>query len=133
MEILDIERLIYERLTDDTQLAAIVGNRVYSLQAPDGATLPYVVFRLRSPQNTNGIGGRVILTKAPYSAVVSGEGDSLIALEPAAERLVALLQGNFGDIGGVFTAPLAYNETFDGKSYRHLGGLFDFYASPARI
>jgi hypothetical protein len=131
MEILDIETLIHTRLTGDPALAAIVADRVYSLDAPAGADLPYIVFRLRNAPTTNGVGGQVILTRASYSVVVSGETRSLLALKTAAERVLALLQGNFGAIGGVLKEQLAYPEDYDGTSYRHLGGLFDFYASPA--
>ena len=131
MKILDIDRLIYARLAADVPLTAIVSSGIYSLRAPAEATLPYVVFRLITSMNTNGTGGTVALVSARYSVVCSGEGESLVSLETAAERIVAVLSGNFGDIGGVFDAPLAYDEFFDGQAYRHLGGLFDFYASPS--
>jgi hypothetical protein len=130
MELIDVENLIHDRLTADGALAAIVGDRVYSMDAPKGAAMPYVVYKLSSAPVTNGVGGVVILARPSYLIVVSGQTRSLSSLEAAAERVLALLQGNFGAIGGVLREQVAYPELFDGISYRHLGGLFDFYASP---
>lgn len=47
----------YAALTGDAPLAAIIGNRVYDHQAPDGAVFPYIVLGSLSDRDVSGFGG----------------------------------------------------------------------------
>ncbi|XBQ15803.1 MAG: DUF3168 domain-containing protein [Oceanicaulis sp.] len=42
------EAVLFSRLTGDAAIAAIVGTRVYPVEAPEGAALPHLVYRLVS-------------------------------------------------------------------------------------
>jgi hypothetical protein len=49
----DLDAAVYGRLTADATVSGIVGTRVYSQQAPSGASLPYVVFTSASELLSN--------------------------------------------------------------------------------
>ncbi|MFZ6028038.1 MAG: tail completion protein gp17 [Chloroflexota bacterium] len=130
MEILAIDNLIHDRLAANATIAAAVSDRIYADMAPDSAALPYITYKKGTPAYTVGLGGKRALVRVPYTVILSVPGESYSAYDSVSDAIIQTLTGNFGSIGGVCVAPLAYAEFFDATHYRHLGGQFDFFASP---
>ena len=138
MEIFDIERLIVARTTTGATSVAAIGGRMHRQPAPPAEVFPFGVFDLIDARNTVGVGGTLIMARAEYLVKIIARGASMVdltvahdgLLEAAADALVTALSGNFGAIGGVYTSPVAYREIDGGIEYVHVGGLFEFYASP---
>ena len=66
---------VYEQLTGDVTLAALVGSRVYRNLAPPGAALPYVIFGFVASVDRNNVGSRSIMFTRPIldiKGVVAG-------------------------------------------------------------
>ena len=48
-----LETALYAHLIADAGLAALVNDRIYNIEAPRGATLPYVIFHQQSGREEN--------------------------------------------------------------------------------
>lgn len=48
MAIPDLDEAVYDALTNDAGVSALVSSRVYNLLAPSGSELPYIVFYIAS-------------------------------------------------------------------------------------
>lgn len=51
---MSVESVIYDRLAADATLAALVGNRIYPIRAPQEAVLPLVVYQRIGGATVNG-------------------------------------------------------------------------------
>jgi hypothetical protein len=123
-------------LSGDASLAAVVGTRIYSDLAPDGAALPMVVYQMQAANDlmTNGaarVWANTLFLVRGVAQRVSYDGD-LITM---ANRIDAVLHGASGSNaeGNVWECvrerPFRLTEVgADGKQYRHLGGLYRILA-----
>lgn len=129
-----IDEWLYTLLSADTELNAVVDDRVYGYVAPQGAAMPFVLFAYQGGRDVRGVGPSRIMASALYQVKVVGEGASFSGLEAIADRLDALLQGASGSVtdGAVLMCvreqPIVYVEVDNGVQYRHLGGLWRIIA-----
>jgi len=137
IETVRVEQWLYALLTGDTGpdgVHTLVGGRIYSYVAPQGAELPYVVYSYQGGYDVRGVGPARIMVSAVYQIKAIGQGHSFAPLQPVADRLDALLQGASGSVldGHVLMCvreqPVAYVEISAGVPYRHLGGLWRMIA-----
>lgn len=140
-ELSRIERWITYALSNDTQLAAVVGSRIYHDQAPERADYPLVLFSLQFGQDVNGVGTCRILSRDTYQVkVVSREAND--AFRTAADRIDEVIgkaraAQHPSDLSFKFsgqrTGPISYTEPDPDSSrfYRHLGGLYRIDVSAA--
>lgn len=134
VEVTRVDQWLYETLSGDPTLSALVGGRIYSYLAPPTAALPFVLFAHQAGRDVRIVGGRRVLVDMVYQVKAVGSGGSFQPLKSIADRLDALLQGASGSVvdGVVYMCvreqPLAYVEVEKGVEYRHLGGFWRIIA-----
>lgn len=131
-EITRTQEWLYDTLTADTALTAVVGDRVYSEAAPLGSEFPLVVFGLEYPEDVlTHNGSRIMVTSWwRVRGIVPAESFS-DALQTIADRIDAILHrsdGGTADGAVIFTSvrmePYMRLEVDEGKQYRSLGGVY---------
>lgn len=129
-ELLAADTFVYGRLT---AAPALLGGRVYAAEAPQGATLPYVVFSLMGgSDDLTELGANRVWANVLYLVKAVGQGPSYAALEPTVDAIDARLHRAAGPVGStayvdacVREQPFRLAETSDaGLPYRHAGGLY---------
>jgi hypothetical protein len=140
-ELSKTERWIYHALSTDAQLAAVVGTRIYHDQAPETASVPYVIFDYQFGEDVNGVGTCRLIARNTYQVkVISRENDDNTRL--VADRIdevigKAVRAQHPSDLtfkfSGRRTSPVSYTEPARDSSrfFRHLGGLYRIDASAA--
>lgn len=130
------ETWIYNRLTSDPELVALVGDNIYQQAIDDEAQDPYpaVLFAFQSGADVRGNGPRRYLTDVVYVVKVIGRG-SVASLRTIAGRIDAALnaQGS-GDVAMcVRTQPLYFPEREGDTVYQHLGGYYRLRIVPKPV
>lgn len=134
-ETLTIAEWLYGRLVADPQLAALVGDRVFSYVAPAGSTYPLVLFSLQGGHDVSALGAARVMMSCTVLVKAVDKGSTFARLRPIASRLDQLLQGASGQVwsGSVLMCvreqPIEYVEVDDGVEWRHLGGLYRVVAT----
>lgn len=135
MEGVLIDQWLYERLHGDATLMALVTD-VYSYPAPAGATLPYVLIQEQLVSDVRGVGSARIGVRGAW--LVRGVVDTSSwggAMTQIADRIDVLLQAKSGSVTGgsiwgcVRIRPFRLSETYAGRSIRHLGGVYEVFAT----
>lgn len=137
-EVSRCRRFIYDALTADPDLAALVGTRIYADVAPE-PSWPAVVFGTISPGvDTTANGGTRVLTNPLFLVRGISEGHGQTTLEQIADRIDAALQAAFGRVGeDAYVAGIVRESTHDmpemaeGKLLRHLGGRYRVHVHAA--
>ena len=120
---------LYTLLNADATLVSLGSTGAYRLVAPQGATLPYVIFSQMSGVDDytfDGRSGRSLLYQV--KAVTSGQSAS--TAEQMAERIDAVLTDGSLSVSGWTVlrcrreSDVLYTETSEGMTYNHVGGLF---------
>jgi len=135
-ELIGAEEWLYATLTGDSALAAVVGGRVFSEQAPRGTPLPAVIFSFVVGNDVVTSSQDRIMVDALYTVRGTKQAASYDAdLVTIANRIDALLQRSDGGSGTgavVFTSyreePLKRIELDEGIEYRALGGTYRILA-----
>ena len=131
-ETLTAEQWIYDVLTDDATLAALITG-VYSYVAPDTATDPFVVFSYANDgEDEQGVGGVRLYSVMRYTIRAVAMCETFSSLATIADQIDTLLHGKFaaGPSGGVIVEcirlrPFAAVEVLEGGiQYRQLGGVY---------
>lgn len=135
MEPLTVDKWIYNTLSADAQLMALV-TAVYSLPAPATAVLPYVVFQEQTSDDLQGVGahrigirGNWLVRGVAKTSTWSGNIDTI------ANRIDTLLQAGYGNAGdGVVWAcvrirPFRLIENVTSGQFRHNGGQYLIWAT----
>jgi hypothetical protein len=128
-----IQEFLFEKLRDDSAVAALVAGRVYADKAPAGAVFPFVILieQAASP-DVMGVGARRIMAGGLWQVkgVVQAEsfGGTLASLAAAID---AALHGKAGTVDNGVVLACTRESTFRlaetgpaGEPYRHLGGLY---------
>lgn len=131
IELARVHQWLRTLLTADATLTGLVSTRIYGDLAPQGVTLPFVVYNWQGGNDVRGLGTARIMVNGLYQVKVIDRALSGMTNTVAiADRLDTLLQGASGSVidGAVLACvreqPLAYVETEAGEHYRHLGGLY---------
>ena len=132
------DKWITAQLTGDAALAALVGARIYDGEAPPGAAYPLVTWTAASPpRDVMAEGGERILSIAVYLVQVFGQGRDYGLLRPIANRIDELLHQARGTVtdgvvfGCVRESAVKLAETYEGQSYRRLGGYYRLWVQAA--
>ena len=88
-----IEKEFYDRLVNDNQLRALVGDRIYPRTARQGAAMPYVVFKRGSTDPKPHFGGGGDFAIAVIEVREVSEPGNYTEIKTIAERLRILLHG----------------------------------------
>jgi hypothetical protein len=131
---------IVAQLAADPGVAALVGDRVYQLQLPQGVILPAVRVQLIDDPAGYHLRGPLGLSEARvqtdvYAAETSG-GDPLEQAEAVAEAVDVALSGRKFDVGGARHVSGAFRisrqQRYEGDALREVRILQDFavWSSP---
>lgn len=128
------DRFLFGVLSVDPTIQGLVGDRVFTEDAPPGAAFPYIIIKLQASQSDSYAMGNIrVLATADFivEAVGQGQTPDFIALEPIASQIDVLLQAQAGsNVGGTIAQcvrlrPWRYREIDDeGRHYAHLGGVY---------
>jgi hypothetical protein len=134
-ELSAIESALLDSLGNDTVLAGMVGDRIYSEIAPQGVACPYLVFTHRTGRDTKAVNKKRLLTQANYVIKVVSSGQTYSGITEIAERMDTILEQARPVVDGqrvIFTReqPIGYAETSNGMLFRHLGGLYQVTIDP---
>ena len=133
-ETLVAEQWLYSVLAADSQLAAIVGTRIYAYVAPQGATMPFVVYQNQAGRDVRGVGPLRLMANLLYVVKVVAQTNSFATLETAANRIDVVLQAASGtNVRGTVIAcvreqPFSLVESTNEGQFRHLGGIYRLWA-----
>jgi len=129
-----IDRWLLAVLSGDGTLTGLVSTRIYDTLAPQGATMPYVVYQNQAGHDVRGVGPSRIMADVLYVVKAVCEGTSFTPVRAIADRIDTLLQGASGsNVDGTVLAcvresPFSMIETTDGKQYRWRGGVYRLWA-----
>jgi hypothetical protein len=134
------EKWLYQALTADAALAAVVAGRVYAYQAPEKPTFPFVLFSFQAGADKQGVGTSRVMTRPIYQVKAVGRDEVSDALQTAADRIDEVVGKAVRQAvdGFIFTArrvsPVAYAEPDknSGRLFHHRGGLYriEAYRAP---
>ncbi len=130
------DQWIYSMLTSDSELTALVGNRVYVDTVPEGVALvdssgnplAHVIYQMLSALDVRGMGYYRAVTQVVYLVRAVIQSASYMPIQPVAARIDELMQGHSGaGAGGLVLGwsrdmPFRMAEQPSGVSCRHLGG-----------
>jgi len=128
----------FNRLTADSQMQALVGNRIYRSAAPEGAGYPLVVLSAVAYGQENAAGNRArpirsvdLLvrawnTGADYAGVhnIASRVDALLHVQDSWSSSGFVVEGG-KRIGGALTL----DEIIDGERYVSAGGLYRIFVA----
>lgn len=132
------QKWIYDRLVADADVVGAVGTRIYTSQAPEGATFPLVLFTYQGGPDTRGLGIVRIQTNPLWQIKVICAGAPDDAVRLVADRIDVLFQEAVTEISEsyVFSSrreqAIFYAEpvTDSAEFYTHTGGLFRLVIYP---
>lgn len=128
-ELTRAERWLYERLSGDATLAALVGGRVYSTVAPQGAVYPFVLYSLLYSADVATANNTRVFARLSYVVRAVGQTASNASLEAIADRVDVALQRIDAPTAGAHAEAgreraFFLGEIVDGVQYRHVGGVY---------
>ena len=137
-EIVGIEQWLYETLLADSGaggVAALVANRIFVDEAPQGAVYPFVLISAQADgQDVVSIGPHRVMVSTLYWVRVVGQGASKKALQATYDRVDLLLQAAGGLTSYVRvlmvnreSQPAIPPATVNGQRYVQLGGVYRAY------
>ena len=133
IEVLRAYEWIQSTLSADATLAALVGSRIYSEQAPQERVMPFVVFNLQGGTDLRAVGTVRVYNNSLYQVKGVTQGRDYATGKSIADRIDVLLHGAAGNtsdgsiLGCVREQPLVFAENDGGVEYRHVGGLYRLY------
>lgn len=129
MEHVIAERWLYETLSADGVLSAGLTG-FYAQLAPEGAVSPYVVWQTYVDADYPTFNQTRVWADLGYVVKIIKEGSSGVSIEALAKQMDSLLHRVSGSTtGGNIVSchrdlPFSFIETAEGKTYRHLGGVY---------
>lgn len=124
-----IDSWLYSKLSTDSALSELVGDRLIGTLAGGNVVTPYVVWFLSSARDISTVPTIRVQVDALYTVKAVGEGSSWDEVQAVASRVDALLHGAndttaTGSVACVRESIVQYAEVDSGTQYRHLGGIF---------
>lgn len=121
-----VAALVFDALKADAALGTMLGGRVYRDQVPAAAALPAATVTVVSSVDSVTLGGARVFDMVLIDVRVVTSGSSYAPINPAADRVDAVLQGLGGVDAGVDVPKLrrdqvqAFLETEAGVQHVHL-------------
>jgi hypothetical protein len=136
-EVFSAQAWLYSALTGDAELAAVVEERVYHAQAPEGATFPLVIFTMMSEADVQGVGTARILANPLFQVKVVTKGAPDADARTVADRIDEVVGKAVRQVQGSHTisarreGAISYVEQQpqSGAVFHHNGGLYRLYIS----
>lgn len=129
MSILNADRWLFKSLTENSDLQALIGSRVFVDVAPEGTEYPFVVFQFvhSAPVDNNSV--ERIMNDELWLVRSVGMGNSYTGLEPIANLIENILHKATGDgvIGAVQEEEFRYSEFENGVHYKHIGHYYRIF------
>ena len=131
------DQWIYNRLSADAELVALVGGRIRNERPRDDDAFPVVVFQALSPGVDVLARTTRVMTDMVYQVKVISRVSSYVPLDPIVARIDAALHEQSGSVPGLIVVGcwregvIRYPEIADGVEYRHYGGRFRLLVHPA--
>jgi hypothetical protein len=101
-----VAALVFDALKADPTLSQMLGARIYRDQVPAAAALPAATVAVVDSTDTVTLGGDRVFDTVVIDVRVMANGASYGPINPAADRVDALVQGLAGTNGGVSVAKL---------------------------
>ena len=137
-ELPTIEKWIYQQLAGDATVTGIVGNRIYSEIAPQGAIFPLVLFAHIGNVDVLRAGRNGRMAKNIFLVRAIGEGSSTTGvLKTVADRFDPLLLKNNQEIDDVRIAYVQHDQhairkdAESGKPMVYVGSYYLVFSQPA--
>lgn len=132
------ENWLHDKLAEDTEIASVVGARIYKYALPQSPIYPLVVYSLASDSDFQGLGTVRILTRPLYLVKVISRGAPSSLVNLAADRIDEIVgrttkdtfTSTAGDMFAVSSRREAAVQFMErdpavaGNIYFHLGGLY---------
>lgn len=132
------ENWLHDKLAADTEIAAVVGARVYKYALPQSPIYPLIVYSLASDTDFQGLGTVRILTRPLYLVKVISKGAPSSLVNLAADRVDEIIGKTVKDTftstaGDMFAVSsrreaavqfMERDSSIAGTIYFHLGGLY---------
>lgn len=136
-ETANIDTYLYALFTGDATLANLIGTRVYTQLAPPFPDMPCIVFSyLPGAQANRALSDAVSSIRALYEIKAVGQGNDLIALQPIADRIDALISGLAADqttfrLNFAKQSPVERADVLMGTTrFSHLGAVYRIWYRP---
>ena len=112
-----IEEALYEHLKNNAGVSALVGNRIYPIEAPQEAALPYLVYQRISGPRVRSHSGPSGLAHPRFQ--ITGAAEAYPALRNVLNAVRVALDGFRGTMGGGVSvgAALVENELDSEESF----------------
>ena len=94
------EQWLAQQLSSDSQLAGLVGARIYSTIAPQGTSYPLVIYAALAGVDETALGMIRALTRLRYAVKAVHTAANLATLDAIARRIDQILQGNTASLAG---------------------------------
>lgn len=123
-EVLVASRWLYDTLQD------VAPGGAWSDVAPPHVKDPYIVFSMTDANDVRVVDGIRVLTDALYTVKAVAETETYAGLETYASQIDTALHNASSVVTDglivwcVRERPVAYSETTDGLTYKHLGGMY---------
>ncbi len=127
---------LYTVLSGDATLQGLVDTRIYRRLAPEGATMPFVIFQYQGGSDLTALGPYRILSSLVCVVKAVGTVATYGTLKQIADRVDTLLQAGSGVtldgrvLSCVREIPIDYEELDAGVRYQHLGGQYRLLVQP---
>ncbi len=126
------ETWIYSTLANDATLISLGVTGVYSYIAPEGSAFPYILFQQQAASDVNAVGPTRIMAQLVYviRVVTMGSIGSVVAISTRLDNVLQAQSGSNANglvISCMRERPFVQVETVEGRSYRHLGGIYRLY------
>ena|SRR5579871_2423058 len=136
-ESVQIEGYLYGLFTGDSTLQPLVGSHVFAYLGGIGDSLPAILMESQGGvHDTSALDGTRVWTPYLYSIKAVGRGGDMTGLQPIADRIDALLNGQIHALSGVQLRfrreqPLSLlGVPFGAVYYSYLGGVYRVACSP---
>lgn len=142
-ELHEIDRWIYEKLSSSSAVTALVGGtanpRIYSSLAPQGATLPFIVYDADEGIHETGVKGDTGCVTVDYVVRAVSRADTWGTCASIVEAVDAALHQSSGTVtqgtatvliinGCVRVRNIRYLELDTGNRYNHMGAAYRIWA-----
>ncbi len=121
---------LFNALSASSALKAIVGERIYHQQAPEGARFPYVIFAKSAGTKTRALKVGAQIKRDVWLVKVIDRSTSSKVAEEAADAIDALLDEGAFTVSGKtvidvhHVGDIEYVENDGDQEYRHTGGRY---------
>ena len=121
-----IETALYTLLDNDAGLAAIVGDRIYPVEAPEGAARPLLVYSVVSSVSEPAFGADSALKRSRFTLLAASDDSALDAATTARAALAAVRRYR-GTVGGITIQDIFVEN--DGTDFRDPQGKIWYRAA----